>query len=506
MSHDLPASSRCRVATKPSPPHARSHPLSTQVQRRKPGPTRKKTETHNKAEAGKKCMSGRRVEERVKSKEATKGTRGSQRPSKGRAQGGGHGRHTASTTPHRDTGEGSTRGTREERHRAPRHTRHRHHTHRTHPTSPGNPPSSGRAVGRGTAPDLRRPSQWWKAPPPGTPFRHPHSEQRRPARAHAVGPVLGPHARIDRTRDTRVAEPWLPAPEDGRPGEGQRLTPGAPQNSGKHPPPATPFRHPHSERRRPARAHAVGLVLGPHARTDRTRDTRDAELWLPALEDGRPGKGQRPAPGAPHNGGKHPPPGTPFRHPHSEQRQPARAHAVGPVLGPHARTDRTRDTRDAEPWLPAPEDRRPGEGGRLTPGAPHNGGGHPPPGTPLRHPHSEQRRRARAHAVGPVLGPHARTDCTRDTRDAEPWLPAPEDGRPVKGQRLTPGAPHNGGKHPPRGRPSATPTASNAGPQGRTLWGRCWVPTPAPTAPGTQGTRNPGCPLQRTGGRGRDSA
>ena len=238
-------------------------------------------------------MSGRRVEERVKSNEAAKGTRGSQRPSKGRAQGRGQGRHTASTTPHQDTGEGSTGGTREERHHAPRHARHRHHTHRTHPTSPGNPPSSGRAVGRGTAPDLRRPSQWWKAPPPGTPFRHPHSEQRRPARAHAVGPVLGPHARIDRTRDTRVAEPWLPAPEDGRPGEGQRLTPGAP---------------------------------------------------------------------------------------------------------------------------------------------------------------------------------------------------------------------HNGGKHPPRGRPSATPTASNASPQGRTLWGRWWVPTPAPTAPGTHGTRNPGCPLQRTGGRGRDSA
>ena len=256
-------------------------------------PARKKNETRNKAEAGKKCMSGRRVEERVKSNEATKGTRGSQRPSKGRAQGRGHGRHTASTTPHRDTREGSTRGTREERHHAPRHARHRHHTHRTHPTSPGSPPSSGRAVGGGTAPDLRRPSQWWKAPPQGTPFRHPHSEQRQPAMAHAVG-----------------------------------------------------------------------LVLGPHARTDRTRDTRDA--------------------------------------------------------------------------------------GR--------------------------------------------------------WLPAPEDGRPGEGQRLTPGAPHNGGKHPPRGRPSATPTASNAGPQGRTLWGRCWVPTPAPTAPGTHGTRNPGCPLQGTSGRGRDSA
>ena len=664
--------------------------------------------------------------------------------------------------------------------------------HRPHPGHTGRGTlaarSRGRAVGGGTAPDTRRPSQRWKAPPPGTPFRHPHSQQRRPSRAPAGGPVLGSHARIDRTRDTRVAEPWLPAPEAGRPGEGQRLTPGAPHNGERHPPPGTPFRHPHSEQCRPARAHAVGPVLGPHARIDRTRDTRVAEPWPPAPEDGRPGEGQRLTPGAPHNGGrqpprgrpsatpqratparrgarcgagagstrphpphpghtgrgtlaarsrgravgggtapdtrrpsqrrKAPPPGTPFRHPHSEQRRPARAHAVGPVLGPYARFNRTRDTRVAEPWLPAPEDGRPGEGQRLTPGAPHNGGRHPPgdalppppqratparkgarwgagagftrpyrphpghtgrgtlaarsrgravgggtapdtrrpsqrwkapppgtpfrhphsqqrrpsrapaggpvlgsharidrtrdtrvaepwlpapeagrpgegqrltpgaphngerhpppgtpfrhppqramparkgarcgagagstrphrphpghtgrgtlaarsggraagggtapdtrrpsqrwkatpPGTPFRHPHSEQRRPAGAHAVGPVLGPHARIHRTRDTRVAEPWLPAPEDGRSGEGQRLTPGAPHNGGRHPPRGRPSATPTASNAGPQGRTLWGRCWVHTPASTAPGTHGSRNPGCPLQRTGGRGRDSA
>ena len=103
-------------------------------------------------------------------------------------------------------------------------------------TDPNSPPS-GWAVGGGGAPDLRRPSQRWKAPPLGTPFRHPHSEQRRPARAHAVEPVLGPHARTDRTRNTRVAVPRLPAPEDGRPGEGQRLTPDAPHNIGRPPPP-----------------------------------------------------------------------------------------------------------------------------------------------------------------------------------------------------------------------------------------------------------------------------
>ena len=132
-----------------------------------------------------------------------------------------------------------------------------------------NSPPSGRAVGGGGAPDLRRPSQRWRAPPPGTPFRQPHTEQRRPARAHAVEPVLGPHARTNRTRNTRVAVPRLPAPEDGRPGEGQRLTPDARNNSGRPPPPGTAPHH------RPRHAAPTGCAgqgdsvwpPDPHART-----------------------------------------------------------------------------------------------------------------------------------------------------------------------------------------------------------------------------------------------
>ena len=108
--------------------------------------------------------------------------------------------------------------------------------HSTWMADPYNLPS-GRAVGGGRAPDLRRPSQRWKAPLPGTPFRHPHSEQRRPARAHAVELELGPDAHTDRTRNTRVAVPRLRAPEDGRSGEGWHLTPDAPHNSGRPPPP-----------------------------------------------------------------------------------------------------------------------------------------------------------------------------------------------------------------------------------------------------------------------------
>ena len=112
---------------------------------------------------------------------------------------------------------------------------------RAHSTSVADPdsPPGGRAVGGGGAPDLRRPSQRRKAPLQGTHFRQPHSAQRRSARAHTVVPALGPHARNDRIRDIRVAEPRPPAPEDGRPGEGQRLTPDTPHNGGRPFPPGT---------------------------------------------------------------------------------------------------------------------------------------------------------------------------------------------------------------------------------------------------------------------------
>ena len=105
-----------------------------------------------------------------------------------------------------------------------------------------------------------------KGPPPWvTPFRDLHSVQRGPARAHAVGPVLGPHARTDRSRDTGVAEPRLPAPEDGRPGEGQRLTPDAPHNSGRAPPPGRAPHHPRGTQ--PLQGmQAKGTVPGPHTR------------------------------------------------------------------------------------------------------------------------------------------------------------------------------------------------------------------------------------------------
>ena len=92
-----------------------------------------------------------------------------------------------------------------------------------------------------------------------------------------------------------------------------------------------------------------------------------------------------------------------------------------------------------------------GEGQRLTSDAPHTMVEGNPPGDALPPPpqRATPARKGARFAVGPVLGPHARTDRTRDTRVAEPWPPAPEDGRPGEGQRLKPDAPHNGGRHPP---------------------------------------------------------
>ena len=275
----------------------------------------------------------------------------------------------------------------------------------------------------------RRPSQWWKPPPPETPFCHPHGEQGRPARAHAVGPVLGPNARTDRTRDTRVAEPWLPAPEDGRPGEGQRLTPDTPHNSSGPPPPGAapppPTRH-----AAPTGHASQGDSVGPPHLHTRAHSTWVADPNSP--RSGRAvGGGTAPDLRRPSQWWKAPPPGTPFRHPHSEQRRPAGAQAVGPVLGPHARTDRTRDTRVAEPRPPArprgpaagrgtaPDTRRPSRRWQATP--PRDG---PPP--PPRHA-APTGHAGQGDSVGPQH-PHA--------RDHSMWVAdpnSPPSGRAVGG-------------------------------------------------------------------------
>ena len=344
-------------------------------------PARKKTETRTKAEAGKKCMSGRRVEERVKSNEATKGTRGSQRPSKGRAQGRGHGRHTASTTPHRDTGEGSTRGTREERHHAPRHARHRHHTHRTYPTSPGSPPS-GRAVGGGTAPDLRRPSQWWKAPPPGDALQ-PLPQRAMPARKGARCGAGAGSPRPHRPHPGHTGRGTLAARSRGHAGQGDAVGPPRPHTRAH----STWVADPNS----PPNGRAVGGGTAPDLR-------RPSPWWkAPPLGDALPPPPQRATParkGARCGAGAGPP------RPH----RPRPGHLGHGTL---AARSRGRAARGGT----APNTRRPSQCWKA-----------PPPGAPIRHPHKEHRTNAPTHQPRDIRTPPPALRHS-DTTMAEPAAP-----------------------------------------------------------------------------------
>ena len=275
-----------------------------------------------------------------------------------------------------------------------------------------------------------------------------------------------------------------------------------PLTTAKGTPPGTPFRHPHGAQRRLAIAHAVGPVLGPHAHTNRARNTRVAEPWPPAPKDRRPGEGQCLTPDAPHNGERPPPPGMAPHHPRGTQ--PPTVHASkGDSAGPPHPHTRAHSTWVADPDSPL-RGRAPGGGTAAEFRRPSQQRKAPPSGTPSRHPRSVQRRLARAHAVGPVLGPHARTSRARDTRVAEPWPPAPKDGRPGKGQRLTPDAPHKGGR--PRPRDGPPPPPRHAAPHRACKpRGQCWASAPAHPRPQHVGS-GPRQPAQRMRGQGRDSA
>ena len=272
-------------------------------------------------------------------------------------------------------------------------------------------------------------------------------------------------------------------------------------NGGRPSPPGTA---PHKPRgtQPPEGMQAKGTVLGPHTHTP-----APTALWV--TDPNNPPSGRAAW------GGGAPDHRRPSRRWKAPPRECPSTTPTASNAGPHGRTLWGRC------WVSRPHRPHPGHTGRGTtaarPRGPAAGGGTAPE---TRHP--SQRWRATPprdsppppprHAArtghagqgdsdGPPH-PHARACSTRVTDPNNP----PSERAVGGGGALTSDAPHDGGRHPPGGRPSATPTASNAGPQGRTLWGRCWVPTPAPTAPGTHGSRNPGYPPQRTEGRGRDGA
>ena len=161
---------------------------------------------------------------------------------------------------------------------------------------------------------------------------------------------------------------------------GERPTPDAP-NRQEAPPPGTLMPPPQcarparqsagcgdgdgSPRPHPPHPQPVGSGPRPHARKDEWSGVRE-----------------RPTPDAPHPD-KRRPPRAPSCHPHSAQRQLARARAVGLVTGPHARNPRTHSDWVLGPsWKP---ERTSGRGSESAPPlTPHTKARGAPPG----HPHA----------------------------------------------------------------------------------------------------------------------
>ena len=85
-----------------------------------------------------------------------------------------------------------------------------------------------------------------------------------------------------------------------------------------------------------------------------------------------------------------------------------------------------------------------------------------PPGTAPHRPRGTQPPQG-MQAKGRVFVPHTHPPAPTARGWRTPTT-RPVGGQSGEGQRLTSDAPHHGGRHPPRGRPSATPTASNTGP------------------------------------------
>ena len=316
--------------------------------------------------------------------------------------------------------------------------------HSTWVADPKSPPS-GQAVGGETAPDLKRPSQWWKAPSPGTLFRHRHSEQRRPARAHAVGPVLGPHARNRpqpghtgrgtlAARSRRRAPGGGTAPDTRRPSQRWQATP-----PGNSPPP--PPRH-----AAPTGHAGQGDSVGPPHPITPAPTARG--WWTPTARQvgGQSGEGQRLTSDAPHNGGSTPPGDAlpPFPQRATPARKGARCgagagfprqhrpHPGHTGCGTLAAGSRGR----AAGGRTAPDTRRPSQRWQAT-----------PPGTAPHHPRGTQPPWG-MQAKGTVLGPRTHTPAPTARGWRTPTA-RPVGGQLGEGQRLTSDAPHNGGRHPP---------------------------------------------------------
>ena len=246
-----------------------------------------------------------------------------------------------------------------------------------------------------------------------------------------MGPVLRPHAHTNRTRDTGVAEPRLPAPDDGRPGEGQRLTPDAPHNGGRPPPPGTAPHHPRGTQPPTGHASHGASARPPHPHI-RAHSTLVADSDSPPGWRAAGGRGA-PDPRSPSQRRKATPPGDalpPAPQCATTARKGARCGAV--AGSPRPQEPHPGHTGRGTPAA-RPRGRTTGEGQRLTPDAPHNGGSPPPPprGRPPTTPAARSPHRA-CKPRGQCWAPTAAHPCPQHV-GSRPRQPAQRAGSRGRG-------------------------------------------------------------------------
>ena len=197
----------------------------------------------------------------------------------------------------------------------------RPHPPQPQPVGSGPPPHARKnewsGVGERRIPDTLHPG---KGSPPRAPTCCPHSAQSLLARARAVVLVMGPHAGTPRTLTQWVVGPGrTPERMSGRGWESADHGRPTPRQEA---PPRAPSCRPDSAQSQLARACAVGLVTGPHARTPRTHSQSVVGPGrTPERTSGRWWESARPR--TPHNQVRGAPPGHPHASPQSAQSQRA---------------------------------------------------------------------------------------------------------------------------------------------------------------------------------------
>ena len=285
---------------------------------------------------------------------------------------------------------------------------------------PGSPPR-GRAVGGGRAPDPGRPTPRQEAPPPGRPRAAPTARKASSKERALWGWWRVPTPAPPRTQSQWVAGPGSP-PRGRAVGGGRAPNPERPTPRAEAPPRA-PSCHPHSAQSQLARARAVGLVTGPHARIPPHPQPVGSGPRQPAQ---RAGSLESARPRTPHTEAGGVPPRAPSCRPHSAQSQLEKARAVGLVTGPHARTPPYLQPVGSGPQQPA---QRAGSRGWESdrPRTPHAQAGGAPPGAPM--PPPQRAKPARKSApCRLVTGPHARTPPHPQPVGSGPRQPAQRAG------------------------------------------------------------------------------